>query len=120
MEVGIPVPEDKKKFINLSGEKVYSTFTNSQYKYNAVLKDCKINGHPVMGPDNGTVYWHGIQDDDLGAAADYWHKIKDLKMIEKKKEKAQKEREKNVFIKMIRMNVKKSDSKISRNFRNFL
>lgn len=81
MEVGIPVPEDKKKFINLAGEKVYSTFTNSQYKYNAVLKDCKINGYPVMGPDaNGTVYWHGIQDDDLGAAADDWHKIKDLKM----------------------------------------
>lgn len=106
MEEGIPVPEENKKFIELYGttsisdssisRKVYATFSHGKYKYNAVLKDCKVNGRPVVGFDNSGIYNYliiydaDLTDHPLGAPSDsfvgddnndmYWHKIKDLKM----------------------------------------
>ena len=108
MEEGIRVPEENKKFIELYGtndwthedsstsKKVYATFSHGKYKYNAVLKDCKINGRPVVGyfaPNSYNyliIYDADLTDHPLGTPADsfvgddnndmYWHKIKDLKM----------------------------------------
>ena len=104
MEEGIRVPEENKKFIELYGtngyqdssisKKVYATFSHGKYKYNAVLKDCKINGRPVVGFDNSGAYNYliicdaDLSDHPLGPPSFvlddnndmYWHKIKDLKM----------------------------------------
>ena len=91
MEKGIRVPEENKKFIEIwnNDVKLYSSFTYGKYKYNTIIKDCKIKGIPVMEVGSGShniVYYMDIGDADLKPAHDdpngdrHWHKIKDLKM----------------------------------------
>lgn len=88
MEEGIPVSEENKKFIDIDGTKVYSVFTDGKYKYNAILKDSKINGHPMIGRTDDNIFYHSfIYDADLSSNPDdqydndrYWHKLKDLKL----------------------------------------
>lgn len=100
MEQGIPVPEENKKFITLGNfqdigpVKVYSSIIKdphgyySEYEYNAVLKDCKINGRPMKDifVENFDEFPF-INDDDLSPSNPqdttgnrFWHKIKDLAM----------------------------------------
>lgn len=89
MEKGITVPEENKKFIDIWGRKVYSAFSYGKYMYNAILKDCKINGESLIeGPDAFNRTWFiPIYDHDLITDIHYdsdyeglWHKLKDLKM----------------------------------------
>ena len=92
MEKGIRVPEENKKFIEFwdIDKKLYSSFTYGKYKYNTIIKDCKIDGISVMevvwSGSTNTVYPMSICDADLYNRHDepngdrFWHKIKDLKM----------------------------------------
>ena len=91
MEKGIRVPEENKKFIRIwHTVKLYSAFSYGKYKYNTIIKDCKINGTPVMEVEGSAsphrVYTMYINDEDLRPQHDdpngdiYWRKIKDLKM----------------------------------------
>lgn len=85
MEKGIRVPEENKKFIEIwyNAIKLYSSFSYGKYKYNTIIKDCKINGGPLMLEDG---FIKDISDADFKPEHDdpngdtYWHKIKDLKM----------------------------------------
>ena len=89
MEKGIRVPEENKKFIEIwhNDVKLYSTFAYGKYRYNAIIKDCKVHGTPVMIVEGSNpphrVYTMDIGDADLrdnGADDHLWKKIKDLKM----------------------------------------
>lgn len=92
MEKGIRVPEENKKFIEFwdFDKKLYSSFSRGKYKYNTIIKDCKIDGISVMevvwSGSTNTVYPMSICDADLYNWHDdpngdrFWHKIKDLKM----------------------------------------
>lgn len=92
MEKGIRVPEENKKFIEFCDfdKKLYSSFNSGKYKYNTIIKDCKIDGISVMevvwSGSTNTVYPMSIGDADLYNRHDdpngdrFWHKIKDLKM----------------------------------------
>ena len=88
MEIGDLVPEENKNFINVGDTKIYSSFTNGKYKYNAILKDSKINGHYLsdylyLGGDSRTnkeFLSILIKDDDDCVKGQYFHKIKDLKL----------------------------------------
>ena len=89
MEKGITVPEENKKFIDIGGIKVYSSYSYGKYMYNAIIKDCKIDGEGLIeGPDafNRTWFKHIYDHDlitDIHFDSDYeglWHKLKDLKM----------------------------------------
>lgn len=85
MEIGDIVPEENKSFINIGDTKIYSAFDSGKYKYNAILKDSKINGRKLseyLGTYGRNEEFLSIlvKDDDDCVKGQYFHKIKDLKL----------------------------------------